>query len=131
MNKYVRMVDRIARAEEIQRYTENRCRALEKENTLLKSTLYCTTQNCDNCGFVKCENFQRQRKNEPCSVYVSYKDRITKQNLQLNEAKEIIQNLIADKPDTYSGTNIELLQKKMFSFQKAVNEAEQFLKEIE
>lgn len=36
MNKYVRMVDRIARAEEIQLYTENRCDALEKENAELK-----------------------------------------------------------------------------------------------
>jgi hypothetical protein len=31
------MKDRIARAEEIQRYTENRCEALEKENAELKS----------------------------------------------------------------------------------------------
>ena len=31
------MKDRIARAEEIQRYTENRCEVLEKENTELKS----------------------------------------------------------------------------------------------
>ena len=30
------MKDRIARAEEIQRYTENRCEALEKENAELK-----------------------------------------------------------------------------------------------
>lgn len=29
-------LDRIERAEEIQRYTENRCEALEKENTELK-----------------------------------------------------------------------------------------------
>lgn len=31
------MKDRIARAEEIQRYTENRCRTLEKENAELKT----------------------------------------------------------------------------------------------
>ena len=30
------MKDRIARAEEIQRYTENRCEVLEKENAELK-----------------------------------------------------------------------------------------------
>ena len=46
-----------------------------------------------------------------------------------NEAKEIIQKLIANAPNTYSGTDIELQQKKMFSFQDAVNKAEQFLKE--
>ena len=50
---------------------------------------------------------------------------------QLVQAKEILQKLIANAPDTYSGTNIELQQRKMFSFQDAVNKAEQFLKEIE
>lgn len=48
---------------------------------------------------------------------------------QLIKAKEIIQQLIANAPNTYSGTNIELQQKKMFSFQDAVNKAEQFLEE--
>ena len=37
------MKDRIARAEEIQRYTENRCEALEKENAELKSEKGCET----------------------------------------------------------------------------------------
>lgn len=50
---------------------------------------------------------------------------------QLTKAKEIMQKLIANAPDTYSGTNVELQQKKMFSFQDAINKAEQFLKEIE
>lgn len=39
MNKHTRMIDRIERAEEIQRYTENRCETLEKENAkLIKTT---------------------------------------------------------------------------------------------
>lgn len=50
------------------------------------------------------------------------------QTIQLSKAKEIMQKLIANAPDTYSGTNIELQQKKMFTFQDAVNKAEQFLK---
>ena len=37
------MKDRIARAEEIQRYTENRCEVLEKENAELKSEKGCET----------------------------------------------------------------------------------------
>ena len=49
---------------------------LEEENTLVKSLLYCTERTCDNCGFVNCENFQRQRKSEPCSLYISYQVRI-------------------------------------------------------
>lgn len=48
-----------------------------------------------------------------------------------SEAKEIIKQLIDNAPNTYSGTDIELQQKKMFSFQNAVNKAEQFLKETE
>lgn len=55
----------------------------------------------------------------------------TLQTIQLSKAKEIIKKLIANAPDTYSGTNIELQQKKMFSFQDAVNKAEQFLKDSE
>lgn len=89
-----------------------------RENAELKARLFCTKETCDNCGFVKCENFQRQRKSEPCSVYISYKDRITKLKLQLIEAKEIIKGLlelgsIGDGDYTY------------------VAEAEQFLKEAE
>lgn len=45
------------------------------------------------------------------------------------EAKEIIKELVKNSPDTYSGTNIELQQKKMFAFQNAVNKVEAFLKE--
>lgn len=90
---------------------------LTKENAELKARLFCTKETCDNCGFVKCENFQRQRKSEPCSVYISYKDRIIKLKLQLIEAKEIIKGLleldsIGDGDYTY------------------VAEAEQFLKEV-
>lgn len=44
---------------------------LEKESKLVKSLLYCTKRTCDNCGFVKCENFQRQRKSVPCDLYIS------------------------------------------------------------
>lgn len=91
---------------------------LTKENAELKARLFCTKESCDNCGFVKCENFQRHRKSEPCSVYISYKDRIIKLKLQLIKAKKIIKGLlelgsIGDGDYTY------------------VAEAEQFLKEVE
>lgn len=53
--------------------------------------------------------------------------------LELNEklvkAKEIIEKLLKNAPDTYSGTNIELQQKKMFAFQNAVEQAYALLKE--
>ena len=49
----------------------------------------------------------------------------------LTIAKEIIRELIDNRPDTYSGTDVELQQKKMFAFQRAVMQAETFLKEDE
>ena len=89
---------------------------LEKENALVKSLLYGTQRTCDNCGFVNCENFQRQRKSEPCSLYIPYQVRIknlenesdvlresysnSEMNLdyatnQLTYAKEIIRELLS------------------------------------
>lgn len=49
----------------------------------------------------------------------------------LDKAKELLQKLITNAPDTYSGTNIKLQQKKMFSFQDARNKAERFISEVE
>ena len=40
-------LDRIERAEEIQRYTENRCEALEKENTELKTKIELLQMNIE------------------------------------------------------------------------------------
>ena len=50
-------------------------------------------------------------------------------NVSYMLAKDIIKRLISNAPDTYSGTNIELNQSKMFAFQNAVNEGIDFLKE--
>ena len=47
------------------------------------------------------------------------------------ESVALIKLLIENRPDTYSGTNIERQQQKMFRFQNAVNKAEQFIKENE
>ena len=40
-----------------------------------------------------------------------------------------IKRLINNAPDTYSGTDVELNQSRMFAFQNAVNEGTDFLKE--
>jgi len=53
----------------------------------------------------------------------------SKDKEQLLKAKELLKQLLTNAPDTYSGTNVELQQKKMFSFQDAVNKAEQFIGE--
>ena len=120
---------------------KKRIAELEKENTLVKSLLYGTQRTCDNCGFVNCENFQRQRKSEPCSLYIPYQVRIknlahesdvlresynnSAMNLasvseQLVKAKKIIGNLYAICKDNHY-SNISVL----------MEQAEQFLSEVE
>ena len=47
---------------------------------------------------------------------------------QLNEAKDIIERLLINRPDTYSGTYVELIQSKMFQFNRAVSDADDFLR---
>lgn len=47
------------------------------------------------------------------------------------ESVALIKLLIENCPDTYSGTNIERQQQKMFLFQGAVYKAEEFIKEYE
>lgn len=43
--------------------------------------------------------------------------------------KALLRELLDNRPDTYSGTDIDLQQKKMFAFQRAVMQAETILKE--
>lgn len=50
---------------------------------------------------------------------------------KLAEAKDIIERLLANRPDTYSGTYVELNQSKMFEFNRAVSDADDFLEELE
>lgn len=47
------------------------------------------------------------------------------------ESVALIKLLIENCPDTYSGTDIERQQQKMFLFQGAVYKAEEFIKEYE
>ena len=47
---------------------------------------------------------------------------------RIKTAKDIIERLVTYAPDTYSGTNVELQQSKMFAFSNALNEACDFLK---
>ena len=59
---------------------------LEQENKLLKSYPYCTKKSCVNCGYVNCENFQRQRKN-CCERWISFKDYIVELEGQIEKMK--------------------------------------------
>ena len=68
-------------------------------------------------------------QNELYDLYKDYEKRLDGLKGELADAKDIIRELVKNSPDTYSGTNIELQQKKMFAFQNVVNKAEAFLKE--
>ena len=46
---------------------------------------------------------------------------------QLAKAKDIIERLLINRPDTYSGNYIELIQSKMFQFNRAVSDADVFI----
>ena len=92
---------------------------LEKENAELEETL----RTYNGCG-------DWDNDFHTCRVYLQHEE-LQMYIHQLTTAKEIMQKLIANAPDTYSGTNIELQQKKMFAFQNAINKAEQFLSEVE
>jgi predicted nuclease with TOPRIM domain len=54
------------------------------------------------------------------------KMRLEKNNIRL---KFIIKRLLANRPDTYSGTDVETNQIKMFAFSSAVDDAIEYLKE--
>ena len=119
----------------------DKCTAdLEKENAELKKKVKSLEGNMSlHEGILwndlhKLEKENAELKSRDCwkgCLYASGKSELIHEFLQLKynltKAKEIMQKLIANAPDTYSGTNIELQQKKMFSFQDAVNKAEQFL----
>jgi hypothetical protein len=78
-----------------------------------------------------------ERNNLECIIVVNYEvSRAFKDGAEFgyNKAnervKDIIVRLIANQPDTYSGTDIEFNQKKMFKFSKAVSDAQDYLKGV-
>ena len=46
-------------------------------------------------------------------------------------SESIIKRLLINRPDTYSGTDVTINQKKMFAFISAANDADEYFKEIE
>lgn len=91
----------------------NRLVELEKENALVKSLLYGTQRTCDNCGFVNCENFQRQRKSEPCSLYIPYQVRIKNLAHESNVLRESYNN---------SEMNLASVSEQLAKAKKLLNE---------
>lgn len=58
---YEQLEDRIARAEEIQLYTENRCDALEKENKKLKEEMEMMVNFCGSCKQIHNEQLNKMK----------------------------------------------------------------------
>ena len=50
-------------------------------------------------------------------------------NKDKEQVESIIKRLVENKPDTYSGTDAMINQKKMFAFSRAVDDAIEYLKE--
>lgn len=113
---------------------------LLEENRILKETLNCSKETCDNCGIITCENFQRQRKSEPCPMYISYKARI--KNLEhendvltesYNNSEMNLQNCSRELADAKELIKEFLLMAKVEHLKdryETVEEAEKFLEEI-
>lgn len=93
--------------------------------------------------FVKCNTCTQEMKDkclmftenlcegERCEELVDLMSLVEKKESdeRIKTAKDIIERLVINAPDTYSGTNVELQQSKMFAFSNALNEACDFLKE--
>jgi hypothetical protein len=93
--------------------------------------------------FVKCNTCTDEMKSkclmftenlcegERCEELVDLMSLVEKKDSddKMKLAKDIIKKLVSNAPNTYSGTDIGLQQRKMFAFHNAVNEAEDFLKE--
>ena len=124
------MKDRIARAEEIQRYTENRCEALEKKNKVL-------AQNLEDTEIVskalEKENADLERKLEQTEKdladyqfnYSTIKE-LEKENAELKENNQFLNNLVKEKEQRGLEIQEDLLKenaelKEKLNIQERVN----------
>lgn len=57
-------------------------------------------------------------------------DTIRELQKRIIQSKSIIERMVVNKPNTYSGTDIMTNQTKMFAFDAAVKDAIEYLKEI-
>ena len=57
--------------------------------------------------------------------------KVSERDDTIADAVQIIRELVENSPDTYSGTDIDLQQKKLFRYQAAVSKAMDFVEENE
>lgn len=87
---------------------------------------HCNEAVCDTCEIhcsAKCHDWQDEYDAFQKGAELGY-------NKAKREVKEVLRTLLANCPDTYSGTDVALNQKRMYRLQDARNMAEQFLKEV-
>lgn len=113
---------------------ENLQKELETERNL-NAEIKARFVKCNTCTDEmksKCLMFNENLcEGERCEELVDLMSLVEKRDNddKIKLAKDIIKRLINNAPDTYSSTDVELNQSKMFAFQNAVNEGTDFLKE--
>lgn len=116
------MKDRIARAEEIQRYTENRCEALEKEKCELLGIIQGKDTAIQN---LQKENLELKDANEKIVHLACNQDKDLVR--KLTEAKDII-NCLVHLGEFNENTDEEYLN---YQVHDVLKQAEQFLEETD
>ena len=102
------MKDRIARAEEIQRYTENRCEALEKENAELKRHIKADCIDC--ADYYKNKRLEKENAELKKRVDNLYNSDCWASD-QLTKAKDLLEELYDCIPSSSADYYKETLQK--------------------
>ena len=119
------MKDRIARAEEIQRYTENRCETLEKRITELEAT---NKKISDECHKLVATLEKKQNEN------AELKARVDKQDSDILFLKHLTENLrdhLTRAKDMVRMVIYSYNHEERFTFEKDFIKAEQVLKDDE
>lgn len=113
--------------ENLEKELENERKINEEIKARFVKCNTCTQEMKDKCLMFTENLCEGERCEELVDIMSLVEKRESDDKLKL--AKDIIKKLISNAPDTYSGTDIELQQSKMFAFHNAINEAEEFIKE--
>ena len=150
------MKDRIARAEEIQRYTENRCEVLEKENADLKEEINkiafargnLEEENAELKSIAEFQqssnmsrHFENKKLKKGLAVGSTFNKALNSLNKTLEEERDKYRNMVFDKDEQL--TNAKELLNEFMRISKAsdedfehdysglIGEAEKFISEVE
>lgn len=117
-------LDRIKRAEEIQRYTENRCEALEKENAELREKWLQATDEGTSWARLKSLENENARLKEQNEKLLESCAGATLMYEQLTKAKELLKWVM-------QYFNFKKGRSNLAPYEDKIAEVEQFLKECD